>query len=178
MHATTAAGYFPTLNAWRRAADSFLVIATIERGSGVVYADTLTWSLAADTEDTVSFKEFKPSDASNYTLTASTLMTTDESDEDDKVLQWITTADVNEPVTPVTHPSLDVARNTPSSLLVSYSLPLGEQGTISLYDPTGRRIESLTVTGSGSINLKSNLSSGVYFVKLETGSISLRSPPS
>ncbi len=166
--------YTPTArikNFGRKAADSFLVIATIEGGTGTVYADTLTWSLKADTEDTVSFKEFKPSDASSYTLTVSTIMTPDESDEDDAMSKSLYGTGISEPV-PVTQPpflQLEVARNTPSSLLCTYSLPLGEQGTISLYDPAGRRIEYLRVQGEGKVSLKEGLASGVYFVKLDTG---------
>ncbi len=172
--------YIPTArikNFGRKAADSFLVIASIEGSSGVVYADTLSWSLAADTEDTVSFKEFKPSDAASCTLTVSTVMTPDESDEDDAMFKPLYGSGIEEPVTPVTHPSpslqLDVARNTPSSILVSYSIPNSEQGTISLYDPSGRRIESLPIQGEGKVSFKPGLATGVYFIRLETGHSSI-----
>ncbi len=160
-------GYTPTArikNFGRKPADSFLVIATIEGGAGVVYADTLSWSLPADTEDTVSFKEFKPSDAANYTLTVSTVMTPDESDEDDALSRTLFGTAVAEPVLSPQSLSLQIE----GVLRVSYSLPLGEHGTISLYDPAGRRVESLRVQGEGSVSLKSGLATGVYFIRLET----------
>lgn len=165
------AGYTPTArikNFGRKAADSFLVIATIEGGSGVVYADTLSWSLTADTEDTVSFKEFKPSDAANYTLTVSTFMTPDESDEDDAMSKTLYGSGITETPSPS---SLQLEVVALSS--ICFSLPLGEQGTISLYDPSGRRVESKKVTGSGEVRFNAGLASGVYFVKLENGKSSI-----
>ena len=168
-------GYTPTArikNFGRKPADSFLVIAQIEGGSGVVYADTLTWSLTADTEDTLSFKEFKPSDAANYTLTVSTLMTPDESDEDDAMSKALYGTGVAEPVTPPENLVLEVSSMIPFPR-VSYSLPLGQQGTISLYDPTGRKVESVRVQGSGKVEMRARLASGVYFIRLETGHSSI-----
>jgi hypothetical protein len=167
-------GYTPTArikNYGRKAADSFLVIAEIKGGSGVVYADTLTWSLTADTEDTVSFKEFMPYSA-NYTLTITTVMTPDESDEDDAMSKTLYgTGIVEQPIPAGLVFNVSSFASYPQ---VSYSLPLGEKGTISLYDPAGRRIESpLKVIGSGSVTINSALSSGVYFIKLETGKISI-----
>ncbi|NLI98300.1 T9SS type A sorting domain-containing protein [bacterium] len=169
--------YTPTArikNFGRKVADSFLVIGQIEGGSGVVYADTLTWSLTADTEDTVSFKEFKPSDAANYTLTVSTVMTPDESDEDDVMSKTLYGSGIEEQPIPqalnLDVISLQVGEGV---LRVSYSLPLGEQGTISLYDPTGRRSENLRVKGEGKVSFKSGLASGVYFIRLETEKMSV-----
>ncbi len=162
-------GYTPTArikNFGRKPADSFLVIAQIEGGSGVVYADTLTWSLAADTEDTLSFKEFKPTDASNYTLTVSTFMTPDESDEDDVMSKPLYGSGVEEQPIPAGL-TFEISSFT-TSPRVSYSIPAGQQGTISLYDPTGRKVESLKVVGSGSVAMRSELASGIYFVKLKT----------
>ncbi len=163
--------YTPTArikNFGRKPADSFLVVATIEGGSGSVYADTLTWSLTADTEDTVSFKEFKPSDAASYTLTVSTVMTPDESDEDDAMSKALYGTGVLEDPSPS---SLQLEVEALSS--IRYSLPQGEQGTISLYDPAGRRVESFRVQGEGKVSLEAGLATGVYFVKLETGKASV-----
>ncbi|NLI98296.1 T9SS type A sorting domain-containing protein, partial [bacterium] len=158
-------------NFGRKAADTFLVIATIEGGSGVVYADTLTWSLTADTEDTVSFKEFKPTDAANYTITVSTLMTPDESDEDDEMSKTLYGSGIVEPVTPTSPSAIQLEITSLSS--VRYTLPSGERGTLTVYDPSGRRIESYRIQGEGQVAMKSSLSSGVYFVKLEAGKTSV-----
>ncbi len=166
-------GYAPTArikNFGRKPVDSFLVIATIEGGSGVVYADTLTWSLTADTEDTVSFKEFMP-DSANYTLTVSTVMTPDESDEDDVMSKPLYGSAVEEQPIP-SGLTFEISSFT-TSPRVSYSIPAGQQGTISLYDLTGRKVESLKVVGSGRVTMKSVLPSGVYFIKLETSQTSI-----
>ncbi len=104
----------------------------------------------------------------SYTLTVSTAMTPDESDEDDVMSKTLYGTGILE---------------TPSSSLlqlevlalssIRYSLPAGEQGTISLYDPTGRRVESIRVQGSGKVSFKSGLATGVYFIRLETGHSSI-----
>jgi hypothetical protein len=51
---------------------------------------------------------------------------------------------------------------------VSYSLPYGEHGTLTLYDASGRRIERMAVTRSGNVEFGSALASGVYLVRLES----------
>ncbi|NLI97969.1 T9SS type A sorting domain-containing protein [bacterium] len=167
-------GYTPTArikNFGRKPADSFLVIAEIKNGVNIVYSDTMPYFLPADTEDTVSFKEFTPPDASNYTLTVSTLMTPDESDEDDEMSKTLYGSGIEEQPIP-SGLAFEVSSFTPSPR-VSYSIPAGQQGTISLYDPSGRRIESYRVQGEGQVAIKAGLSSGVYFVKLETGKANL-----
>jgi hypothetical protein len=76
-------------NFGRKASNDFYVIAEISNNLGIVYSDTLPWSLPADTEDTVSFNEFKPEFAGEYTLNVRTRMISpdaiDESDEDDEL---------------------------------------------------------------------------------------------
>jgi hypothetical protein len=94
-------------------------------------------------------------------------MTPDESDEDDAMSKTLYGSGIEEQPPQVL--DLDVLSSLAGEgvLRVRYSLPIGEQGTISLYNPTGRKAESLRVQGSGSIGLKSNLSSGIYFIRLE-----------
>ncbi len=70
---------------------------------------------------------------------------------------------------PLTHSFPPLLLDATALSSICYSLPQGEQGTIGLYDPAGRRIESLPVHGTGSLNLKAGLASGVYFVRLEAG---------
>ena len=164
-----ATGYTPTArikNFGRKAADTFLVIAEIRKAETIVYADTLPYSLPADTEDTLSFKEFTPPDASNYTLIVRTIMDPDESDEDDEMSKTLYGSGIAE-----TPSAIQLEITALSS--IRYSIPSGEQGTISLYDPSGRRIESLCVQGEGQVAMKAGLSSGVYFVKLESGKTSV-----
>ncbi len=145
------------------------VIATIE--GSTPYADTvIVPSLASDDSTEVSFKDYTGgSGGGTYTLTVVTGglagMSPDECDEDD-ILTREYSGIGETPSTSVLQ--LDITRNTPSSFLVSYSIPNSEQGMISLYDPSGRRIESHTVIGSGRLTMNSALSSGVYFIKLET----------
>jgi hypothetical protein len=154
-------------NFGRENADSFLVIAEIKDGSSLIYVDTLPWSLDGDTEDTVTFVDFDPPTTGTYTLTVRTHMEPDECDEDDEVSKEIGHTAIVEPVTPPDGLSLEV-RSIASPLQVSYSLPYGEFGTLTLYDATGRRIERMAVTRSGSVEFDSALTSGVYLVRLES----------
>jgi hypothetical protein len=165
-------GYTPTArikNFGRKAADSFLVVATIEGGSGVVYADTLSWSLTADTEDTVSFKEFMP-DSANYTLTVSTLMSPDESDEDDAMSKTLYGSGV---VEAPSSPSIKLEVVALSS--IRYSLPYPTNVSLKVYDISGRLVNTLvegkvepgvhSIRWEGKDNINRKCSSGVYFVR-------------
>jgi hypothetical protein len=163
--------YTPTArikNFGRKAADTFLVIAEIKNGVSIVYSDTMPYSLPADTEDTLSFKVFTPPQDINYTLTIRTEMNPDESDEDDEMSKTLYGSGIGETPT-FSNLQLDIV----SLSSVRYTLPSGEQGTIALYDPSGRRIESYRVQGEGQVAMKAGLSSGVYFVKLEAGKASV-----
>jgi hypothetical protein len=62
-----------------------------------------------------------------------------------------------------TLPSIEMSCST-----INYFLGEGQQGTLSVFDPSGRKVRSLAVEGSGQMNLGHELVSGVYFVKLET----------
>jgi hypothetical protein len=153
-------------NFGREDAPEFSVIAEIWEGETRVYYDSLPWSLAGDTEDTVSFADFTPTNAANHTLTVRTVMEPDESDEDDEMSKTLFGTGISEPVTHLAPITLQV-RSLTHPLRVSYALPYGEQGTLTLYDATGRRIERMAVKGSGSIEFTSVLPSGVYIVKLD-----------
>ena len=157
-------------NFGREPADSFLVIAEIWDTFGLAYVDTLPWSLAGDTEDTVTFKEFD-SFTRNYILTIRTVAEPDECDEDDELSKFLTYVGITE----APHPdaiTLEV-RSLTAPLCVAYSLPYAETGTLTLYDATGRRIERVNVRGSGKADFTSALPSGVYIVRLETGQSSI-----
>lgn len=69
-------------------------------------------------------------------------------------------------------PRLDVSVLL-SEMVIAYSVTEDQNATIFLYDALGRLIENEVVQGSGSVSFKSGLASGVYFVKLETGCLSL-----
>ncbi|NLI97073.1 T9SS type A sorting domain-containing protein [bacterium] len=56
---------------------------------------------------------------------------------------------------------------------IRYYLPSGERGTLTVYDPSGRSIESYRVQGEGKVAMRANLPSGVYFIKLEAGKASV-----
>jgi len=153
-------------NFGRENADSFLVMAEIWDGSSLIYVDTLPWSLEGDTEDTVTFVDFDPPTTGPYTLIVRTHMTPDECDEDDEMSKEIGHTAVTETTLPEGL-SLEV-RSIASPLQVSYSLPYGESGTLTLFDATGRRIEQMAVTRSGSVEFNSALASGMYLVRLES----------
>jgi hypothetical protein len=102
-------------------------------------------------------------------LTVRTVMEPDESDEDDEMSKTLYGTGISEPVTHLAPITLDV-RSLTHPLRVSYALPYGEQGTLTLYDATGRRIERVNVKASGSIEeFTSALPSGIYIVRLESG---------
>jgi len=166
-------------NFGRENADSFLVMAEIKDGASIIYVDTLPWSLDGDTEDTVTFADFDPPFTGPYTLTEQktyslrvrTHMTPDECDEDDEVSKEIGHSSVSE--SPLPEGLTLEVRSIASPLQVFYSLPYGEHGTLTLFDATGRRIERMAVTRSGSVTFNSALASGVYVVRLECGSASV-----
>jgi hypothetical protein len=156
-------------NFGREDAPEFSVIAEIWEGETRLYYDSLPWSLTSDTEDTVTFADFTPTNAANHTLTVRTVMEPDESDEDDEMSKTLYGTGISEPVTHLAPITLDV-RSLTHPLRVSYALPYGEQGTLTLYDATGRRIERVNVKASGSIEeFTSALPSGIYIVRLESG---------
>lgn len=160
-------------NFGREPADSFLVIAEIWDTSGLAYADTLPWSLEGDTEDIASFADFTPDHNAPYILTIRTVMEPDECDEDDEVSRTLFYSAIAEkPV--VNDFNLEVKGFCSDGVLrVSYSLPYGESGTITLYDAAGRRIERMNVRGSGSVDFSPALPSGVYFVRLESADLTI-----
>jgi len=155
-------------NFGRENADSFLVIAEIWDGASIIYSDTLPWTLEGDTEDTVTFADFDPPTTGPYTLTVRTFMEPDECDEDDEMFKEIGHTAVSESPLPEGI-SLKV-RSIASPLQVFYSLPQNQEGTLTLYEATGRRIERMAVTRSGSVEFGDGLASGVYIVRLECGS--------
>ncbi len=153
-------------NFGRENAPEFYVIAEVWDTSGLAYYDSLPWSLDSDTEDIASFKEFD-SFTRNYILTIRTVMEPDESDEDDQLSKFLIYTGIEEEPTPKPV-SLEV-RSFTDPLCVSYSIPQDHQGTLTIYDAAGRRIERVNVRGSGKVDFNSALPSGVYFVRLEMG---------
>jgi len=150
----------------------FSVIAEIWDGETQVYYDSLPWSLEGDTEDIASFAEFTPNRSSSYILTIRTVMEPDESDEDDALSKFLIYTGITEPVTHPDAITLQV-RSFTDPLCVSYSIPQGQQGTLTLYDAAGRRIERMAVQGSGKVDFPSTLPSGVYFVRLESADLTI-----
>jgi hypothetical protein len=148
-------------------ADSFLVMAEIWDGSSLIYVDTLPWSLEGDTEDTVTFADFDPPTTGPYTLTVRTHMIPDECDEDDELSKEIGHSAVSESPLPEGL-SLEVVGTSRGVLKVSFETPNGQVGNLSVYDATGRRVERMAVTRSGSVEFGSALTSGVYLVRLES----------
>jgi hypothetical protein len=152
-------------NFGREDAPEFSVIAEIWEGETRVYYDSLPWSLTSDTEDTVSFKDFTPSNAANHTLIVRTVMKPDESDEDDEMSKTLFGTGISEQ--PEAQSLTLEAESFTAKPKISYSLPAGQSGTISIFDASGRRIERMTVQGSGRVEFDSALPSGVYIVKLD-----------
>ena len=156
-------------NFGREPADSFLVIAEISKNEITHQADTLPWSLPADTEDTVSFSDFIPPDTGIYTLRIYTVMEPDESDEDNELTKELHFTAIAEPVTPVKYLDLKVNPISTDKVCASFALPQSRSGTIVLYDISGKRIESKSIRGYGSVTFNGELSAGVYIVRLESG---------
>jgi hypothetical protein len=153
-------------NFGRENADSFLIIAEIKDGASIIYVDTLPWALEGDTEDTVTFADFDPPFTGPYTLTIRTHMEPDECDEDDEMSKEIGHSAIAEATLPEGL-SLKVVGMSRGVLKVSFETPNGQVGNLSVYDATGRRIERMAVTRSGSVEFNSALASGVYIVRLE-----------
>jgi hypothetical protein len=55
-----------------------------------------------------------------------------------------------------------------SGTVIYYTLDKGQHGFLSIFDALGRRVECFEVKGSGQVNFKSILSTGVYFVVLKS----------
>ncbi len=159
-------------NFGREPADSFLVIAEIWDTSGLAYYDSLPWSLDSDTEDIASFADFTPDHNAPYILTIRTVMEPDESDEDDELSKPLIYTGIKEPVTHPDAVTFEV-RSFTDPLRVAYSIPAGQPGTLTLYDPAGRRVERVNVRGSGKVDFTSALPSGVYFVRLESADLTI-----
>jgi hypothetical protein len=152
-------------NFGREPADSFLVIVEADDGR----TDTLPWALPPDTEDTVTFATWEWPEIPQY-FTVRTVMNPDESDADDELVQGITVGGIQEPTLQDNRTNLQVISSRDGVLKVSFGIPDQQVGTLTLYDATGRRIERMAVTRSGSVEFDSALASGVYIVRLECGS--------
>lgn len=139
------------------------VYAEILEGTTRVYIDSQQVSIPKESSQQITFKTWTVPHTGPYTLRAYPILELDELSSDDTLEKPLTGTGIEEQSSPQ-----GLSLQIEGVLRVRYSLPLGEQGTITLYDPTGRRVESLKVQGSGSVGLKSKLASGVYFVKLET----------
>jgi len=169
-------------NFGREPADSFLAIATMveEIEGDTVYADTIPLAMSADTAEEITFSYFPSSrfkgmkpGLTPFTLYVRTIMEPDESDADDMLSQDIYCIAITEPSTPpVRHPdALDLRVNPISfgDVHVSYNMPQGFEGTLTLFDASGRRVDTKQVRGYGLVELSSEMAPGVYIVKLEVG---------
>ena len=172
-------------NFGRQPTDSFLAIATIKAAHGegcgdTIYTDTLVLSLPPDTEDTFRFKDFNGISYQHMpplvscTLHVRTVMEPDESDADDVLKKDFIYGAIAEPVThPVTHLQLIVDPLTTSDVQVSFSVPQEHEGTLTLFDASGRRVDSKQVRGYGSAEFNSELTAGVFIVKLDASNLIL-----
>ena len=70
---------------------------------------------------------------------------------------------------PEPDPEMEVNAATIDKVLhVTYVLPEGQDGVLRVYDALGRRLEQMKVRSSGEVELTAPLSSGVYWVRLES----------
>jgi hypothetical protein len=153
-------------NFGREAADDFSIIVTVEDSTGFMSIDTFPYTLPGDTEDTVTFDEVTFTLPGAYFLHVRTVHDPDECDEDDEKTIEIAVSGVEEPVThPTDEVNLDVTQ-VRAGFRVSYSIPRNQSGTLSLYNPAGRRIDETVVHGSGEWRFE-GISAGVYFVRLD-----------
>jgi hypothetical protein len=164
--------YYPEAhikNFGREDATDFIIVADILDGEQIIYTDTVTHSLSADTEDTVTFGEclLEPPVAETYTLAIHTFMNPDECEDDDQMSKTLTTSAVSESPS-VAHLDLEITNTLTSSLRMFYSIPANQTGFISIFDQTGRRVQQRAVTGSGKMDFNAQLPAGVYIVRLES----------
>jgi len=148
-------------NFGRENADEFLVIAEIEDSTGIFYLDTVPNTLTGDTEDTLAFVPCTFTVNGTYTLTIRTYMTLDECDEDDELSIPLIVSGIDE-ILPL-RPQIKLEANLNR---LSYEAP-GE-AILSIYNSLGRKVESITVKGSGEVVLGKGMPSGVYFVRLQS----------
>jgi hypothetical protein len=159
-------------NFGREPTDTFLVIAEIEDSSAIVYIDTLSWSLEPDTEDTVTFAEFTPN-YGPYTLRVRTVMEPDESDEDDQMSKDMYCSFCEDsPGFPGI--SMEIKNSiTKDVLRITYVLPAGQLGIISIYDASGRLHDRVHVRGVSETRIPAALPRGIYFIRLNAGEVSV-----
>ncbi|MBN2378767.1 T9SS type A sorting domain-containing protein [candidate division WOR-3 bacterium] len=69
--------------------------------------------------------------------------------------------------------TLEVKPSLTTPLQVSYSLPNGHTGALTLFDLSGRRVDAKQVRGYGSATFSTELPSGVYIVRLEASGTTL-----
>ncbi|MBN2379047.1 T9SS type A sorting domain-containing protein, partial [candidate division WOR-3 bacterium] len=96
-----------------------------------------------------------------------------ESDADDEQTKELHFEAIAEPVT---HPqllTLEVKSSLTTPLQVSYSLPKGHTGALTLFDLSGRRVDAKQVRGYGSASFNTEVAAGVYIVRLEAGGTTL-----
>jgi hypothetical protein len=70
--------------------------------------------------------------------------------------------------------SLEVVDNLSATPTLSYTLPAGKTGTLSIYSADGRRILEETIEGKGVRDASALLSQGVYFARLQAGCQTVR----
>lgn len=144
-----------------------MVYAEILEGENMVYRDSQEVSIPHESSEQVEFKEWRVPHSGSYTLRVYPILELDEYSEDDTLEQVLTGVGVEE-----LHPDRSLILEIKGST-VHYSLPRDQQGVLTLYNATGRRIERMNVKGSGSVEFESALPSGVYLVQLEASSLSI-----
>ncbi len=140
-----------------------MVYAEILDGEARVYIDSQEVDIPHESSEQVTFAEWTVPHDGSYTLRVYPILELDEYSADDTLEQALTGLGLDE-----THPNLFPTLEIKGST-IHYSLPQNQEGTLTLYDATGRRIERMAVTRSGRIELGAELPSGVYIVRLESG---------
>ena len=118
----------------------------------------------------MSFDTFNPPDTGTYLLHIYTVMDPDESDADDEKTKELHFEAVAEPSIPITNLDLKVNPLSRGDVHVSFSLPQGRTGTLTLFDYSGRRMDAKQVRGYGAVEFDTELASGVFLVRLQSGS--------
>jgi len=145
-----------------------MVYAEILDGETSVYIDSQEVDIPHESSEQVTFAEWTVPHDGSYTLRVYTILELDEYSTDDTLELVLTGLGVDEPVTHLDDLALEVVGTSRGVLKVSFETSNGQVGNLSVYEATGRRIERMEVTRSGSVEFNSALASGVYLVRLES----------
>jgi hypothetical protein len=144
---------------------SGMVYAEILEGEAVVYKDSQEVSILHESSEQVGFREWTVPHGGSYTLRVYPILALDEYSADDTLEITLTGVSIDESPYALA-PILEIKGST-----IHYALPQNHEGSLTLYDASGRRVERRMVKGSGSLEFGSALPAGAYIVRLETGGL-------